>query len=72
MIVNVNDAALLIRDETSLIILIAVISIPIYHLIIRPILHKLHVLKECSMSLLKLFGCGVIIILIIAGLEQLV
>ena len=65
MIVNVNDAALLIRDETSLIILIGTISIPVYHLIIRPILHKFNVLNKCSMSLLKLFGCGVI--LVIAG-----
>ena len=65
MIFSMNDLACFIRDEECIVILIVVISIPVYHLIIRPILHKLHVLNKCSMSSLKLFGCGVI--LMIAG-----
>ena len=65
MIVSMNDLACFIRDEQCITILTGSISIPIYHLIIRPILHKLHVLNKCSMSSLKLIGCGVI--LIIAG-----
>ena len=63
MIVSINDLACFIRDEECITILIAVISIPVYHLIIRPILHKLHVLNKCSVSLLKLIGCGVILIM---------
>ena len=50
-----------IRDQVSLRQFTTVIAIPFYHFIVRPAMHKLHILNKCSLSLLKWFGVGIVL-----------